>query len=317
MLFHSCAYETKNENTKKIQSQFFMMSAACLGVIMVIVLTLRQLFFGLKRDTRSKLELPPRAVICNGAIPIAGHTGLIRNNGNNEAYKRFNNEMKAISILPKKYSTMIGECFAIFVWAQWRVFIHGPERSKRVFKKGRLKPSWAYFIPTPLLGTSCPALLNQEDKELILELLERPMSQEHVIKMAPSFALIAENFVDKLLNGELHNANDVGLNGVKRTMKHHQRGDRPLYPQKEEFSITPQSLKEFTLHLINGPILGLNLWNNEKNNLNQTQSKTESDVSVDNKQNDESSEKSSGEEDFPREEKLLLWINRLQRGLLG
>ncbi len=158
-----------------------------------------------------------------------------------------------------------------------------------MFKHGQLKQSWAYFVPKPLLGMSCTSLLKEEDKRLLLKLLKRPLSHEQVIRMAPSFALIAAKFVDKLLNQEFSSVNGVGI----------------------ELSLSPDSLKEFTLDLMNGPILKLNLWNEDE--IEDSRSNTESNSSL---KKDEKAASVQNNEDPPRKI-FLKWIQRLQKGLLG
>jgi hypothetical protein len=308
---------------------------------MVIVLTIRQLFFGLKRDKTSKLNLPPRVLTGNNAYPIIGHTRLIRYLGNYNAYKTFHADMTCLHFLPKKYCNgkTIGTCFAIFVWAQWRVFIHGPTRCQKVFKRGKLKPSWAYFVPRPLLGMSCPSVLKKEYRELFMQLLKRPLSQEGIIKLAPKFAYVANNFIDELLDkdghGDIHNsANTVNIanttsrgdgnrnesKGKDKEIKNSCKGKQRKNTQEvkaELCIISPNSLKEFTLKLMDGPILGLGFWNDEEKDIDiDVNSKTDSDVSYDPKKKEKSSTRIN-QEDCPSQEKTLTWIKRIQKGLLG
>jgi len=142
---------------------------------------------------------------------------------------------------------------------------------------GGLIQSWAYFVPKPLLGVSCPSVLSEENRRLLLRLLERPLSQDQVITMAPDFAAVASDFVDKLLGGQLSgSAEHAGMSGTKRVMRCRQDGAQSLDTRVEELSVNPDLLKEFTLDLMNGPILNLNMW--RENEIEHSQPNTESDA---------------------------------------
>lgn len=246
---------------------------------MAIVLILRQLLLGLKRDRRSMLALPPRMLFGNGAVPIFGHTFLLTRLGIDDAFKTFQTDTTK-NCLPRdiQYHSRMWECFAIFVWTQWRLFIYGPRRSKAIFSQAQLAQSSC--VSKELVGRTCSSF-PIKDKYILLQLLKKPLSHESVIQMAPMFASVAEIFVDRILKTD----NSTSKNS--------------------ESVITPLSLREYTLHLIDGQILDLNLWN--RNNIRIAPQKgKDSDIDKcgDNKKNDF----------CPM--LLLLWIKRIHNGFL-
>lgn len=280
---------------------------------MMIVLILRQLFIGLKRDKDYNLPLPPRLLIGNGSLPIIGHTHYIRWYGFDDTYKKLfrHQNMRTLNqqnfSLCKKLSSFwkaTRETFAIFVYAQWRVFVHGPDRTRTVLLEGKLKPSWGYFVPKSLLGFTYPGLLDEEDRDLLLKLLRKPFSHDEIIKMAPDFALVAKTFIDKsllLLNGGCFFC-PIFSGKETLTEHHHKRQNSSRVRQLRSILVTAQSLKEFALDVMTGPILNLHL--NSESNVNTTQNHSR--MMGGNRQSC-----------LPSKEMLLLWIKRFQTGLIG
>ena len=125
----------------------------------VMLLILKQIFWGLRRDRSSNFPVPPRYIIGKGVLPISGSTSLFKQTGS-RIYNCFDAKWTQIHFhvpfLPSSWCKELGEVFSIFVWAHWRTIINGEERVGKIIDEGGLIPSWPYFRPPKdLLGQSC------------------------------------------------------------------------------------------------------------------------------------------------------------------
>jgi hypothetical protein len=100
------------------------------------------------------------------------------------------------------WSRHIGETYSVFVWAQWRVVVQGPERTRKVIEESELSEGWPYgSVPSTLLGNSCLALLEEEEAGCLRRMISGPLSQSSVVKQAPQFAKIAQKCIDEIVAG--------------------------------------------------------------------------------------------------------------------
>lgn len=279
--------------------KFIITSTLCLGLLMMICLILRQLFIGLQRDKRYNLPLPSRLLIGKGALPIIGHTHYIRWYGCDETYKMlFHYRNCAMRTSDQELSSKfcyskVEETFAVFVYAQWRVFIHGPDRIQKVISEGQLKPSWGYFMPKSLLGITYPGLLSRRERKILQQLLGKPLGHDHVIKMAPKIGLLAKRFIDELIEG----GDSIDPESVPQDKSiGFQRKNDNLYSIKGGRAITAQRLKEFSLDVMTSPILNL-----QKDNSNYVPSEYDRTHSM----------------DHVSKNVILFWLKRIQKGMLG
>jgi len=287
---------------------FFVLSAAAFTIIMVIFLTIRQMFCGLSPSRKSDYRTPPRMLFtptwASKALPVVGHTRFFRSDGGS-LYGRFYNHWREYFVFGRR----IGACFAVFIWAQWRVLIKGKQRATFFFKdydgdddsdhgfvdvpcwarsgiqpikrKRKMEPAWAFFPPKPLLGSNCPSMMeDQESKDALLNLLGDVLRHEQIIRFSYEFGFLADRFVDRLLKGELMEDEKSKFNcscfSRNRKVQIHPQfvdgmgrktntsDENTNYSNEAEKSVSIEigshTLKHFTLDLMNGPLLGLDIW---------------------------------------------------------
>ena len=107
-------------------------------------------------------------------MPVYGHTRLFFKLAGDVALL-FPSDWKELRIWPN--SRTLGECFAIFIWGQWRVVIKGPQNAALVMNGQELKEGWPWNPPVTLLGKSCVALQQEND----------PDAEEFTIPSRPFF----------------------------------------------------------------------------------------------------------------------------------
>ena len=180
------------------------------------------------------------------------------------------------------------------------------------------------------------------------------MAHEKVVRFAEEFGILADEFVDKLLEGEL----EVSLGGrgdsACKCLK--KRKIPVVHPEKylrsavvgnkdvKTFHIGSHTLRHFSFDLINGPLLGLAIEpgqdNKEKerqkleqeqrgyigkmqdrNDINLSGDTSIASTSGKSKQESVHGRKSKmtgiADSDAPSRDKILTWIRRAQNGLLG
>ena len=297
-----------------------------------LFLSFRQLLINLPKDRTSCLPVPPRALTGNRAQPVFGHTRLFRRLGGDSAL-RFRPTWREWNFLPKWCSRQLGNCFAIFIWGQWRVAIIGPERVKRIMEsEGKLKDDWPWSPPIALLGSKCIPLMENDAAEFLYQMLAKPLSHEAIIDFAPMFADLAEKFMDDLSVGTFQSDREkrrrscrdhedsiekIGLRGSGSSLSDNCDLDQ-LEPMEEGLSgpdqgvrnlhrISYEALRSFTFDLIDGPVLRMNRWcrcKDQKANRSFLSQRKHGHVQSNQRTNDKVGR-----------ENMLVWMDRLKRAM--
>lgn len=286
-------------------------------------MTCVQLLSGPRRDSSSDLNVPPRAVNGNGALPVLGHTLLFHKLGGDMA-ALFHPEGRAWKWFP--WSRQLGETYSVFLWGQWRVMVIGPEKVRKVMGEAEVAEGWPYGTPpVALLGKSCPALLDGEEAECLRRMIYTPLSYASVVKHAPQFAEIAQKCIDDIVAGHFNKHHDT--HDAERPRKRPQ--DLPFSESQSSdggenskaHKVKHEALRAYTFDLIDGPVLNMdrysagstyssrtsvrlkNISGGRVDEANRTV-RFEDDNSVDDDDDDE-----------PTPELIMLWIDRLKDGL--
>ena len=218
-----------------------------------------------------------------------------------------------IGCLPYRWSRQLGECFAVFIWGQWRVAVKGPERSAAVIATQNLREAWPWSPPIALLGKSCLCFLQENDRSSMEHLLEAPLRHDKIIEYAPIFAAAAEKCLVDIERGVFTKG---GHNNLRQGDSTHvtyrsatssqilmgdashdtenfasSDNDMPSSARKVKF----EALRSYTFDLVDGPILGLNLWNDKDPKTKAKTTKKEKSI-------------------LPRD-KMLLYMERMKLGL--
>eukprot|EP00977_Amphora_coffeiformis_P014154 scaffold3882_cov164-Amphora_coffeaeformis.AAC.22 len=283
------------------------------------MLWIRQIFSWPQRDKASHLRAPPRALTGHRARPVYGHTALFVDRAGDCA-TLFRPEDRSIMWLPAGWSRTLGECFAMFFWGQWRVVVKGSERAEYVLKSQELKESWPWSPPITLLGKSCFAFLEEDESDHLRRLLGRPLSHRQVLLYAPHFAEHAEKCLTQICAGSFRKKPeskerrafdderrpnlDDSLHGGAPSLREigsSTDGDDTLL-NDVVFKVKWDAFRSYTFDLVDGPVLGLNLWNSSES----------PDVECGNSKR-KSKKTERGE--MPCRETMLLYMERIKRGV--
>jgi len=297
----------------------------CIAIVAIAILYffglwLRQLFSFPRRDKSvSQLPRPPRALSGNGALPVYGHTRLFTRMAGDVALL-FNPDWREIQCLPKSWSRRLGDCFAIFIWGQWRVVVKGPERARLVMDSQDLKEGWPWKPPKLLLGGSCFSFLEDDEAEQLRQLLTKPLSQRTVVQYAPLFAEAAGKCLDDIVSGKFKRFKGKRVKDRYRD----ESSDRDIEsgygtdmdddtfcmgPGGEQFfKVKWEALRSYTFDLIDGPVLSMNKW------VEKTEQQQGESTSQDNER-DESQPDAESKRKLPKRETMLLWMERMKVGV--
>jgi cytochrome P450 len=284
------------------------------GIIYWSFLAVRHLLAGPRKDRAvSSLPTPPRALTGNGSQPVWGHTSMFLKHGGDIGLL-FPPDWREWKWLPERWSRTLGDCFSVFIWGQWRVVIRGPERVKSILDSKGLKEGWAWSPPVALLGKSCLPLLPDDEAAFLQLLLYKPLAHQSVIQYAPQFAEAAEHFVDDLIAGKFEEKKkpasqavggkerflDDGFcenGGIGQSFHSARSGEDQSWHHQIKFD----GLRSYTMDLMDGPVLGLNMCG-EKSDQSGRKS---------NGKKQQSSFDSNG----GLRDKMFLWMHRLKRAL--
>lgn len=293
----------------------------CIAIVGIAIayfgfLTTRQLVIGISRDKSSPLPVPPRALTGNKATPVFGHTWLFRRLGGDLALN-FPPEWREWKFLP--WSRVLGDCFALFIWGQWRVVIRGPERAQYVMDCGALKEDWAWSPPVGLLGNKCLALIEGDAADFMYDIIEEPLSHRRVQVLAPEFARITEHFMDDLVDGRFKSRREKQREN-RMEMSHSMEapssesesasGDEEAQLESRStgdsvdgiigHKIKFDALRSLSLDLLDGPILRMDRWQS-------VDSSSKEDLESDAEENNE--KKPLGRRT------MMIWMDRLKRSM--
>lgn len=196
--------------------------------------------------------------------------------------------------------------------------IKGPERCRRVMEEGGLTASFPWTPPTTLLGKSCLPFLEQEDADQLKTLLSRPLDQASVVRQARAFALAADKCLEDVQKGKFRRR----IGRAKNTGKHVNSSeainrddlcvsedllddyddvdDLHEGSSRSSLKIKWESLRSYSLDLVDGPVLNLNFWPATSE---QSQGQTTR------KQATQKNRR------LPTREKMLLWMERIKAGV--
>lgn len=291
-----------------------------IAILYFLGLWLRQIFSGPRRDSASELPAPPRALTGHSSLPVYGHTHLFQRLAGSVALL-FPPEKRELPLLPDFCSRQLGECFAIYVWGQWRVVIKGPERAKQVLDTIDLKEGFPWTPPVTLLGRSCLPFLEDHDAEQLHQLIRKPLSHSSVIHYAPLFAELAEKCLD-----------DIRIGKFKRSKRKKMSSEHRIDPYRDDVSVGAGSctdhdddtsdnstdfvlklkwdaLRSYTFDLIDGPVLRLNKWFETPE---QAEGEPTKEDVVEDKKGDGAKKTA---DTLPTREKMILYMERIKAGV--
>ena len=289
---------------------FCCIAIVAIAIIYFFGLWIRQIFSFPRRDLNvSSLPGPPRALSGNNALPVYGHTHLFTRHGGDAALYFSPTQREW-----HRFGRMLGDCFSMFIWGQWRVVIRGPERAKRVMDSMDLKESWPWTPPKTLLGASCLCLMEDEDeKEQLKSFIGPPLRHHNVVAYAPIFAEHAERCLEDVVAGKFQKKKDqqsAELPPSSRSLHRTFSSDDDLSltwanhggPQAY-FKLKWDALRSYTFDLVDGPVLSMNHWlpKPEQSNGEPTQQVPDS----------ENKKEPMG----PSRDDMLLWMERMKRGI--
>uniref|UniRef100_A0A7S3PZF2 Cytochrome P450 n=1 Tax=Chaetoceros debilis TaxID=122233 RepID=A0A7S3PZF2_9STRA len=305
---------------------FFVTSAAVLTTFTVMLLILKQIFWGLRRDRSSNFPVPPRYIIGKGVLPISGSTSLFRRTGS-RIYNCFDTKWTQIHFhvpfLPSSWCKELGEVFSIFVWAHWRTIINGEERVGKIIDEGGLIPSWPYFRPPKdLLGQSCCIcfLKDAEEKHRMTTVIKDILCQENIIRFASDFSVIADSHVEHFLCKTSSNV-DICDGGILYRVK--VALGLGLSRRRESQHLQSYTgnhlLKSYSLELVNGPLFGLHRYFKDNEMSQEPLPPSLNDLS------DSNHPEVVGLKEMPRDENIdrpigkleLSWLHSFQKGILS
>jgi cytochrome P450 len=231
-----------------------------IAIIYFIALWLRQLFSRPRPDiTASRLPAPRRILRGHAALPVYGHTLL---------YARLAGD---IALLFHNNNTSQNDCFALYIWGRWRIAVKGPQRAKQLMQSQTLKECFCWTPPVSLLGKSCLPFLNEHDKHILRQLIERPLGQRNIQLHAPVFREIAEATLLRIAQADgsrTKSTFDQSKRG-RKTQQHTDDNDSYdpacVSDQEEDLNqgllkVKWEALRSYTFDLVDGPVLGLNHW---------------------------------------------------------
>ncbi len=281
-----------------------------IAILYFLFLMLRHLLIGPRRDYKvSDLPAPPRAITGNRAQPVFGHTRLFTKYGGDLGLL-FPPHWREWKWLPSWFSRRLSSVFSIFIWGQWRICVIGPERAKQVLEMPNLKDGWPWSgPPVTLLGKSCLPLMEEEEADFLMGLLNSPLSHANVLRYASDFADLAEQFMDDLISGKLHDKFDKGSD--KRGNQSHpdllQEETNTSHYNDEtshSYKIKWDAMRSYTLDLIDGPVFGMNKWNSSEQSHGEATTE-QPDVNP----------YHEDEEKLPQRQRVMLWMDRLKAAL--
>ena len=265
------------------------------------------MFIKPRKDTAaSDLPAPPRALSGHGALPVYGHTRLFCQQAGDFALL-FPPDWSEVSFMPASWTRQLGECFAVFIWGQWRTAVKGPERSAAVLSTENLLEAWPWTPPVTLLGKSCLCFLQETDQQSMQQLLQTPLHHDFIVQYAPIFAAAAEKCLGDVEEGRFTKGGNTQRSAALSASSHkgdnkqdvHQVSQETEQTASSDFNATHkvkwEALRSYTFDLVDGPILGMNKWNEKK------QSHVAS--------NDRETER------LPVRDRMLLYMDRMKAGL--
>jgi cytochrome P450 len=312
--------------TLSITQVFCCIAIVGVAIIYFIGLWIRQVFTWPRRDKHfdSKLPAPPRACTGNGAWPVYGHTRLFCRLAGDVALL-FQPASREWGCFPEKLSRTLGECFAIFIWGQWRIVIKGPERTKLIMESMDLKESWPWTPPVTLLGKSCFSFLEEDELEGFRRLIERPLAHRVILQYAPLFADLAEKCLDEVIAGKFRKKAKKNMPSGAGDGDSMQRSNYTL-----DFGYTTdcdceddtansaggellakikwESLRSYTFDIFDGPIMNMNKWT-------KSSEQSQGEPSKEGERLPHMREEDEEEKDLEPREKMILWMDRMKRGL--
>ena len=327
-----------NNNSITIISMIIHQVFCCIAIVGMAVaywsfLSARQLIIGLRRDKTSDLPVPPRALLGNGAQPVFGHTWIFRRLGGDLALD-FSPDCREWKWTPGwcGFSRKLGDCFAIFIWGQWRVVIRGPERVRTVMDLGCLKEDWAWSPPAALLGNKCMPLMEDDAADFLYQMLSKPLSHESIIDMAPDFADLAEKFMKDLIHGNFRSPREkrrdvLQVQGDNNAESEGSSASGSFsFEQMEEgrsgsedsaddnHKIKYEALRSFTFDLIDGPILRTNRWKFQSDDQTNEESSSQEQYGRPHFEEDNSNAQQNKNKPLGRQA-MMLWMDRLKRSM--
>jgi hypothetical protein len=173
-------------------------------------------------------------------------------------------------------------------------------------------------------------LLEEEEADFLMGLLRLPFSQGSILRHAPQFAEIADKFMDDLVSGELSKKFDTAYDRKERrkrrdgnqddmndetaeegraAAKSEMESEHTNYSAAESkcFKLKWDAMRSYTLDLIEGPVLGMNMWK-------ATSAQSDGESATE-KHKKESSDPSKKDEGVPDRARLMLWMDRLKLSL--
>ena len=231
----------------------------------------------------------------------------------------------------------------MFIWGQWRVVIKGPENASKILQGQRLKEGWPWTPPVTLLGKSSLCFLEEHDQEQADELkrlIGRPLSQKSVVAFAPAFAEIAEHSLDQILKGEFSHHPAKNTTGGQHFEMSHSSGLAAGDDDSAEsdcFKIKWEALRSYTLDIMDGPLWNMNLW--QKNSATAEAAAAEVPVQLSEQTHGQSTKEGaknatttrqvrfqqqddrivrdnkSARKKVPSRERMLMWMERIKRGI--
>lgn len=180
-----------------------------------------------------------------------------------------------------------------------------------------LKESWPWTPPVTLLGKSCFAFLDQDERGELRSLIERPLAQRVVVQYAPLFAELAEKCLDEVIAGKFTKD------------KRRKTQSTPVVPIDDGYNsadwdddtansinggeltakIKWEAMRSYTFDLIDGPVLNINQW---IENSEQSQGEPSKEG---NRRNEPDAVDEQDDKELEPREKMLLWMDRMKRGL--
>lgn len=284
---------------------------------------------GPKRDLKSPLPVPPRALTGNAAWPILGHTMLFHKHGQNIAYL-FPPEWKEWFFIP--WSKKLGDIYSVFVWGQWNVVAKGRERVEKLIIEGDLTEGWPYKMPpTTLLGKTCLAILEEDEASCLRSMISRPLCHASVVKHAQQFAELAEKCIENVMSGHFNkgdrhqatNRDDSSNNYHDEDLVNQTGSDSGSSDSGDRAAhkIKLNALRSYTLDLMHGPVLNLDrndrdyAMSTTTSNRKMSQGSLSEDVEKAVRFEGNNDDNEDNQSQLPSQENLLLWMARLKRGL--
>jgi hypothetical protein len=151
--------------------------------------------------------------------------------------------------------------------------------------------------------------MEEEEADFLMGLLNSPLSHANVLRYASDFADLAEQFMDDLISGKLHDKFDKGSD--KRGNQSHpdllQEETNTSHYNDEtshSYKIKWDAMRSYTLDLIDGPVFGMNKWNSSEQSHGEATTE-QPDVNP----------YHEDEEKLPQRQRVMLWMDRLKAAL--